>query len=144
MDFILHPRLEADTSLIGNLPLCQVRLIKEAIGPWIILVPKRPNITELHHLSEKDQQQLIKESGHIAEVLEHDFHANKINLGALGNLVPQLHWHVIARYKNDVAWPGPIWGNTSGIKRDPNNQTALIDELTTMLDHIDGFSPRNS
>ncbi|WP_087025861.1 HIT domain-containing protein [Thaumasiovibrio subtropicus] len=140
MNFTLHSQLDADTSVIGDFPLCRVLLSREAIGPWLILVPRINNITELHHLSEQDQQQLIKESALIAELLEQDFHAEKINIGALGNLVPQLHWHVIARFKTDVAWPKPIWGNTENVKRNEQNQQALVEELQATLSQIEQFS----
>ncbi|PSW12701.1 HIT family protein [Photobacterium rosenbergii] len=140
MPFTLHPRLAADTTIIGNLPLCQVLLSKEALGPWLILVPRKVDLREIHHLPEDEQLQLIKESSAVAAVLEKDYQADKINIGALGNLVPQLHVHHIARFKGDVAWPGPIWGNTDGTQRDEALQQALTEELRAELGHIDGFS----
>lgn len=140
MQFSLHPRLAADTTIVGNLPLCQVLLSKEALGPWLILVPRKNDLREIHHLPETEQLQLMKESCAVATVLEKDYQADKINVGALGNLVPQLHVHHIARFKNDVAWPGPIWGNTDGTQRDDALQQALTEELRAELSHIDGFS----
>ena len=140
MPFSLHPRLAADTTIMGNLPLCQVLLSKEALGPWLILVPKKADLKEIHHLSEAEQVQLIKESSAVAAVLEKDYQADKINVGALGNLVPQLHVHHIARFKGDVAWPGPIWGNTDGTQREEDLQQALTEELRAELSHIEGFS----
>lgn len=139
MQFTLHPRLAADTTIIGNLPLCQVLLSKEALGPWLILVPRKADLREIHHLPETEQLQLIKESSAVAAVLEKDYQADKINVGALGNLVPQLHVHHIARFKDDVAWPGPVWGNTDGTQRDDALQQALTEELRAELSHIDGF-----
>lgn len=109
MAFALHPRLEADTTWLGDLPLCRVLLSKEDIGPWLILVPKVDGITELHHLSEQDQQQFMRESSLIASRLEQFASPDKINIGALGNMVPQLHVHHIARFQTDIAWPGPVW-----------------------------------
>ncbi|WEM43138.1 HIT family protein [Photobacterium sp. DA100] len=140
MQFSLHPRLAADTTVIGNLPLCQVLLSKEALGPWLILVPRKAELREIHHLPEPDQIQLLKESSAVAAVLENDYQADKINVGALGNLVPQLHVHHIARFKNDVAWPGPVWGNTDGTQRSESVQQALAEELRAELSHIEGFS----
>ncbi len=140
MTFDLHPRLAADTTVLGDLPLCRVLLSKEALGPWLILVPRRENLTEIHHLSTDEQIQLIKESSAIAQLLEQDYKADKINVGALGNLVPQLHIHHIARFRNDVTWPAPIWGNTSGKQREPEIQEALMEELCAELAHIDGFT----
>ncbi|AJR07946.1 HIT domain-containing protein [Photobacterium gaetbulicola] len=140
MHFSLHPRLAADTTVIGNLPLCQVLLSKEALGPWLILVPRKAELREIHHLPEPDQMQLMKESSAVAALLENDYQADKINVGALGNLVPQLHVHHIARFKDDVAWPGPVWGNTDGTQRSESVQQALAEELRAELSHIDGFS----
>ena len=97
MSFTLHPRLMADTTVLGDLPLSQVLLVKEALGPWLILVPRYDALREIHHLSEQDQQQLMRESSSVAALLEQDYQAEKINIGALGNLVPQLHIHHIAR-----------------------------------------------
>ncbi|BBC41490.1 HIT family protein [Photobacterium damselae subsp. piscicida] len=134
MNFTLHERLAADTSVLGDFPLSRVLLAKEALGPWIILVPKKDNLREIHHLSEQEQIQLIKESCLIAQLLETDYKAEKINVGALGNLVPQLHLHYIARFSDDIAWPGPIWGNTKGIQRSEAVQQALVEELQSELE----------
>ncbi|USR78122.1 HIT family protein [Photobacterium damselae] len=134
MSFTLHERLAADTSVLGDFPLSRVLLAKEALGPWIILVPKKDNLREIHHLSEQEQIQLIKESCLIAQLLETDYKAEKINVGALGNLVPQLHLHHIARFSDDIAWPGPIWGNTKGIQRPEAVQQALVEELQSELE----------
>ncbi|UJZ93060.1 HIT family protein [Photobacterium damselae subsp. damselae] len=134
MSFTLHERLTADTSVLGDFPLSRVLLAKEALGPWIILVPKKDALREIHHLSEQEQIQLIKESCLIAQLLETDYKAEKINVGALGNLVPQLHLHHIARFSDDIAWPGPIWGNTKGIQRSEAVQQALVEELQSELE----------
>ncbi|EEZ41459.1 hypothetical diadenosine tetraphosphate hydrolase [Photobacterium damselae subsp. damselae CIP 102761] len=98
------------------------------------MVPKKDNLREIHHLSEQEQIQLIKESCLIAQLLETDYKAEKINVGALGNLVPQLHLHHIARFSDDIAWPGPIWGNTKGIQRSEAVQQALVEELQSELE----------
>ncbi|MGR5146139.1 HIT domain-containing protein [Photobacterium alginatilyticum] len=140
MHFSLHPRLAADTTVLGDLPLCRVLLSKEALGPWLILVPRRDEITEVHHLPEQDQLQLMRESSAVASLLETDYQADKINIGALGNLVPQLHVHHIARFQSDIAWPGPIWGNTDGTQREDGIQIALAEELRDELANIDGFT----
>ena len=144
MSFTLHPRLMADTTVLGDLPLSRVLLAKEALGPWLILVPRYDALREIHHLSEQDQQQLMRESSAVAALLEQDYQAEKINIGALGNLVPQLHIHHIARFSNDVAWPGPIWGNTQGIQRSEDVQQALAEELRQELSNIAGFSTINA
>ncbi len=143
MSFTLHPQLTADTTILGDLPLCRVLLVKEALGPWLILVPRYDALREIHHLSEQDQQQLMRESSAIAALLEQDYQAEKINIGALGNLVPQLHIHHIARFKDDIAWPGPVWGNTKGIQRSEAVQLALTEELRQELSNIAGFTAIN-
>ncbi|WP_318506139.1 HIT family protein [Photobacterium leiognathi] len=140
MHFTLHPRLESDTTVLGDFPLSRVLLSKEALGPWIILVPRVDELREIHHLPEQDQFQLMRESSAVATLLENDYQAEKINVGALGNLVPQLHLHHIARFSNDIAWPGPIWGNTDGTQRGDELQAALAEELRAELSQIEGFS----
>ncbi|PSV13755.1 HIT domain-containing protein [Photobacterium leiognathi] len=140
MHFTLHPRLESDTTVLGDFPLSRVLLSKEALGPWIILVPRVDELREIHHLPEQDQVQLMRESSAVATLLENDYQAEKINVGALGNLVPQLHLHHIARFSNDIAWPGPIWSNTDGTQRSDELQAALAEELRAELSQIEGFS----
>ncbi|KJF96405.1 HIT family hydrolase [Photobacterium angustum] len=144
MRFTLHPRLQSDTTVLGDFPLSRVLLSKEALGPWIILVPRVDELREIHHLPEQDQCQLIRESSAVATLLENDYQAEKINVGALGNLVPQLHLHHIARFSHDIAWPGPIWGNTNGTQRSEALQAALADELREELNQIEGFTAISS
>lgn len=141
MSFTLHPRLSADTQWIGDLPLCRVLLSKEAIGPWLILVPRYDALREIHHLSVADQQQLMMESCSTAQLLETYFSPDKINIGALGNLVSQLHVHHIARFTTDIAWPGPVWGNTDGSQRGEEERQALVERLKLLFGQIDGFTP---
>lgn len=108
--FVLHPQLEKDSELITELDLCAVRLIKDANYPWLILVPQVANIKDVIDLSDKQQQVLWQESAMISRVLKHLFTPDKLNIAALGNMVPQLHLHHIVRYQHDVSWPNPIWG----------------------------------
>ncbi|NIB41991.1 HIT domain-containing protein [Pseudomaricurvus alkylphenolicus] len=108
--FELDPQLAADTVLLGEFPLSLVLLSRDANNPWCILVPKRPGKREIHHLAAMDRQQLMDESCHLAEVMADLFVPDKMNVAALGNQVSQLHLHHIARFKDDAAWPGPIWG----------------------------------
>ncbi len=126
MAFTLHPRLESDTSLIGELSLCMVLLNKDASVPWVILVPKVDRVREIHHLSLQDQQQFLLESQLVNRSLEKLFMPDKLNFGSLGNLVPQLHIHHVVRYISDEAWPGSIWGNTAGKQRNEAEQEQLI------------------
>lgn len=111
--FELHPRLAAGCILVGRLPLSLLLLLNDARYPWFILVPRRRDISEVFQLSGPDQKQLWQESALLARNLMHSFHADKINIGALGNLVPQLHVHHIARFTTDPAWPGPVWGHSA-------------------------------
>ncbi len=110
MSFVLNQRLAADTAPLDDLPLCSARLMDDSRWPWIILVPRRADITEIHALSEADQGQLMRETTAASRALAAAYQPDKINVGALGNLVPQLHVHVIARRRDDAAWPGPVWG----------------------------------
>jgi diadenosine tetraphosphate (Ap4A) HIT family hydrolase len=108
--FVLHPQLEKDSELITELDLCAVRLIKDANYPWLILVPQVANIKDVIDLSDKQQQVLWQESAMVSQILKHLFTPDKLNIAALGNMVPQLHLHHIVRYQHDVSWPNPIWG----------------------------------
>lgn len=110
MSFKLHPRLAADTATVGDLPLCRLLLMNDAQYPWFILVPRRENAREIYLLEEPDQQQLLRESSLLSRALMDAFSGEKLNVAALGNMVPQLHLHYIVRYAGDPAWPGPVWG----------------------------------
>ncbi len=133
MSFELHPQLAFDTSVIGHFPLCIALLHKDNSVPWVILVPKKADLKELHHLPMQEQQQFLLESQAVSQALEATFAPDKLNLGALGNMVPQLHIHHIARFKNDIAWPGPLWGNTAGSFREPSVQQALVEQIQQAL-----------
>jgi diadenosine tetraphosphate (Ap4A) HIT family hydrolase len=109
-NFQLHPRLQQDTITIGRFKLSQLLMINDSLYPWFVLVPQRDNVTEVYQLDEYDRQQLQQESCLLAEKLNEIYHADKMNIAAIGNIVPQLHIHHIVRFKNDVSWPKPIWG----------------------------------
>lgn len=108
--FSLDSQLAADTYLVGRFSLSVVLLAKDANYPWCILVPERDDIREIHHLSQTDQIQLMKESSTLASVMESLFTPDKMNIAAIGNKVSQLHVHHVARFKTDAVWPKPIWG----------------------------------
>jgi len=108
--FVLDPRLEAETSTIGELVLCRVLLMDDARFPWIVLVPKRAGLVEIIDLGSADLARLMEEIATASGVLEAATSAYKLNVAALGNVVRQLHVHVIARFRTDRAWPGPVWG----------------------------------
>jgi diadenosine tetraphosphate (Ap4A) HIT family hydrolase len=84
--------------------------MNDAHYPWLILVPRRNNLTEVYQLSSEDQAQLLRESSWLSQALKRAFNADKMNVANLGNVVSQLHWHIVARHSTDAAWPGPIWG----------------------------------
>lgn len=104
------PRLLNDCEIIGKFKLCHVLLMRDANYPWCVLVPDREGVVEIFDLTEKDQQQLNLESNTLLAFLKEEFSADKMNVAALGNIVSQLHIHHIVRYKNDIAWPAPVWG----------------------------------
>ena len=110
MGFSLHPRLQQDCIELGRFSLCRVLLLNDARYPWCILVPEREGVREIHDLEVEDQHQLLTESVQLSRFLAETFQADKMNVAALGNLVPQLHLHHIVRYRTDAAWPGPVWG----------------------------------
>jgi len=117
-EFSLHPRLAADCIEIGDLSLSRLLLLNDSRYPWCVLVPRRADLTEVYQLSDADQIELTRESSRLSRFLAESFGADKMNMGALGNLVPQLHIHHIARYRDDPAWPGPVWGVGQSIPYD--------------------------
>lgn len=108
--FTLHNQLAKDCVPLGDLTLCRVLLMNDSQYPWLILVPRRFDVAELFQLSRIDQQQLLDETSAVAAALAGHFRADKMNVAALGNVVPQLHLHIIVRYSGDPAWPRPVWG----------------------------------
>lgn len=108
--FELDPRLRSDATSVCELRLCEVLLMNDAAWPWLVLVPRRAGMRELIDLSLSDQQQLSVEMASASQVLQRLYGPDKLNVAALGNIVEQLHIHVIARYRDDPAWPAPIWG----------------------------------
>jgi diadenosine tetraphosphate (Ap4A) HIT family hydrolase len=108
--FVLDPKLQADTIEITTLPLCLVRLMNDRRFPWVILVPARPDVTEIIDLEAADRSRLIEEVALVSRVMRDLFRPTKLNVGALGNVVAQLHVHVVARFASDAVWPGPVWG----------------------------------
>ena len=109
-DFELHPQLVLDTVFIARLELCDVLLQKDANYPWLNLVPRVVNAREIHTLATEQQQQLLEEISFVSEKFERLTGAYKLNVANIGNMVPQMHIHIVARFEDDVAWPAPIWG----------------------------------
>lgn len=109
-DFELHPQLQQDCFRVGSLSLSELLMMNDSQYPWFILVPRRAHIKEIHQLSTADRQTLLAESCLVAEALSEQYRPDKLNIAAIGNLVPQLHLHHVVRYQTDKAWPAPIWG----------------------------------
>lgn len=109
-EFELDGRITRDSDLVSVLGLCQLRIQNDSRWPWLVMVPERPGMTEIFELSPEEQVQLSTEVNRVAAALKRVTGATKINVGALGNIVRQLHVHVIARFEGDPNWPGPIWG----------------------------------
>jgi len=106
----LHPQLEHDTMPVGDLGLSRVVAINDADFPWLILVPRRTGVTEIADLGADDAVQLTTEIAQVSRALKHVTGCDKLNIAAIGNIVPQLHVHIVARRKDDPLWPKPIWG----------------------------------
>lgn len=136
--FELHPQLASDTIHLGDWPLCRVLLMNDAQYPWTILVPRRAGLREIFELDPSDRQQLMLESCHLAEGLSQRFAADKINIGALGNKVAQLHIHHIARFTEDAAWPGPVWGALPAVPYRTDALKSRQTELLALLDSLPG------
>jgi len=126
---ILHPQIKQDGIIIGHFPLCLLLLINDSHYPWFVLVPQRRDISEIHQLHEADQIQLMRESSALAACIEQSFQADKINIAALGNIVPQLHIHHIVRYTRDPAWPAPVWGKYDASPYTSDQTTAICQRM---------------
>lgn len=129
MPFQLHPQLQADTHLVSRADNCQILLMDDARFPWIVLVPEVAGIRELYELEEQQQQNTYRSILRISKTLAEHTNADKMNVAALGNQVPQLHIHIIARYRTDTAWPGPVWGVG---KAEPYSPDQLEQTLNTL------------
>jgi diadenosine tetraphosphate (Ap4A) HIT family hydrolase len=116
MNFQLHPRLQQDCIVIGRFELCQLLMMNDSQYPWFILVPQKSDVTEIYQLTKLDRRLLIEESSFLTENLASIFQADKMNIAAIGNLVPQLHIHHVVRYQDDKAWPLPVWGKFSAVQ----------------------------
>ncbi len=134
--FQLHPTLAEDCIPLGRFTLCRVLLMNDANYPWFILVPEREGVEEIYQLSGKDQARLIQESSHLAQRLAETYTADKMNVAALGNLVPQLHIHHIVRYRSDPAWPQPVWGKAPPVRYQPVQVEDIRNAVAGILDGI--------
>jgi len=135
--FKLNERIDNDTFDICELSICKVLLMNDQNYPWIILVPMRADITELHHLSKEDQMKVMNDIDQASNVMEKIFAPKSLNVAALGNVVSQLHIHIVARFEEDATWPGPIWGQKPAI---PYDDQSRRDELRVAFQHLQNLS----
>ena len=140
MMFELHTQLIKDSATLGDLTLSRVLLCNDAQYPWLILVPRRADIVELFQLTRLDQQQLLDEISAVSAALAGHFRADKMNVAALGNIVPQLHVHVIARFNDDPAWPRPVWGQAPAQPYSDVELERRVQELEELLQPL-GLQP---
>lgn len=127
--FVLHPQLVKDTLVVGELGLCCLRLMNDASYPWLVLVPRVADVRELVDLDEAQQLVLLRDIAAVSRALQACFLPDKLNVAALGNMVPQLHVHVIARYASDAAWPAPVWGRAPAV---PYAEDALAERIANL------------
>ncbi len=131
--YALHPQLAADTHPLATLALCELRLMDDANYPWLVLVPRLPAARELIDLEAAKRRQLSDEIDVASRLLRDVFRPFKLNVAALGNIVPQLHVHVIARDEGDPAWPAPVWGRVAARPYEPE---ALVERITRLRDAL--------
>ena len=132
--FQLHAQLKQDCFIVGQFELCLVLLLNDSQFPWFILVPQRENIREIFELQNEDQQLLIQESSYFSQQLATIFEADKLNVAAIGNIVPQLHVHHIVRYQTDKAWPAPVWGKFAATPYTTQQRDSRISKVTAVCD----------
>jgi diadenosine tetraphosphate (Ap4A) HIT family hydrolase len=131
--FVLDARLEADTIAVTDLPLSAVRLMDDATYPWLVLVPRRAGLVELTDLEPPQRAVLIEEIAAAGRALAAATGCHKLNIGALGNQVAQLHVHVIARFTTDAAWPNPVWGAAPRALWDEHRRAAFVADIAARL-----------
>jgi diadenosine tetraphosphate (Ap4A) HIT family hydrolase len=131
----LHPQLAADTHPVATLALCELRLMDDANYPWLVLVPRIGDARELMDLDREQRHLLTDEIDLAARALDDAFRPFKLNVAALGNLVPQLHVHVIGRFEDDPAWPAPVWGRVAAR---PYTPEALVERIRLLQARLPG------
>ncbi|MGZ8191539.1 MAG: HIT domain-containing protein [Methylococcaceae bacterium] len=129
MTFQLHPRLQQDCIDIGKFSLCRLLMMNDSQYPWFILVPEIADKLEIYQLNKPERELLLEESCYLAENLATFYKADKMNIAAIGNMVPQLHIHHIVRYQTDIAWPEPVWGKFAAV---PYTEQQITDKLTCL------------
>ncbi len=133
MTFQLHPRLEQDCIAIGRFELCRLLMMNDSQYPWFVLVPERADLKEIYQLSKTERELLTEESSYLAENLAILYQADKMNIAAIGNMVPQLHIHHIVRYQIDKAWPAPVWGKFDAV---PYSEQQITDNVIRIKEQL--------
>ncbi len=136
MTFQLHPRLQQDCITIGRFELCRLLMMNDSQYPWFILVPEKADISEIYQLTKPDREILTEESSYLAENLAELYQADKMNIAAIGNMVPQLHIHHIVRYQTDKAWPAPVWGKFDAV---PYTEQQITDNLARLRKQLENY-----
>ncbi|WP_337995759.1 HIT family protein [Oleispirillum naphthae] len=137
MPFELDPRLAADSLCLAGIGGCQVRMLDDARFPWLLLVPEHPGAAELFDLPEAERRAVLDLACRLGAAMKPAFAADKINIGALGNIVTQLHVHIVARRAGDAAWPGPVWGAGSREPMDENQKAAQSAAFRKILQDLE-------
>lgn len=136
-DAALDGRLEEDSYPVTELPLCQLRLMDDKRYPWLLLIPRRRGVSEIFDLDEADQQQLWREASRIGQALKEFLGADKLNVASLGNVVPQLHVHLVIRRESDETWPGPVWGQGESRRYNLDELAAMRDRVLALVEGLD-------
>ncbi len=132
-DFSLHPQLAKDCFVVCDLALCRLLLMNDSNYPWCILVPMREGKKDIYELFDVEQKQLITESSNLSRAMMHLFKGKKMNVAALGNMVPQLHIHHVVRKEGDPCWPKPVWGQVPPVFYSDEDAQALIAKIKAAL-----------
>ncbi|MBZ0332402.1 HIT domain-containing protein [Halomonas sp. ANAO-440] len=137
----LDERLVQDSYPVTELPLCQLRLMDDARFPWLVLIPRRRGVSEVFELNEGDQQQLWREATLVGQMLKALTKGDKLNIASLGNVVAQLHVHVVVRRRDDAAWPAPVWGHGEPAPYDLDSLASMRDHLLAQVERLKLMTP---
>ena len=132
-DFVLNARLKQDTFFIRDMTLSTVLLMNNAHIPWVILVPKRDDVTSILDLSSADYDILTSEIRHVAQLMQNLFNPERLNIASLGNVVSQMHWHIICRFTDDICFPKPVWGNIPDMPYKAERANDIIQRIQDVL-----------
>lgn len=132
-EFVLHPQLEKDTFFIGSLKVADILLMNDSRYPWIILVPRINDVCDITDLKDEERIQFNEEVNHVASLIKKTYQPERMNIAMLGNIVPQLHCHIIARFKEDFAWAKPVWGVGEIVHYSENEATKTINLIRLIL-----------